>query len=136
MGAGLQRTLWAMRALVADDNPVFRDVAAAQLRMLGFEVATAKDGAEAMTAIEASGDFDLVVVDWQMGPPDGEALIQLVRSRPSNQQTCICLWTATPTQERRDIAIAKGANAVLPKPVGLRELAMHLALLGIRPLNG
>lgn len=125
-----------MRALIADDNPVFRDVAAAQLRMLGFEVATAKDGAEAMTAIETSGDFDLVVVDWEMGPPDGETLIQLVRTRPSTHQTCICLWTATPTQDRRDIAIAKGANAVLPKPVGLRELAMHLALLGIRPLNG
>lgn len=125
-----------MRALVADDNPVFRDVAAAQLRMLGFEVATAKDGGEAMTTIETSGDFDLVIVDWQMGPPDGEELIRLLRARPSTHQTCICLWTATPTQERRDIAIAKGANAVLPKPVGLRELAMHLALLGIRPLSG
>lgn len=125
-----------MRALIADDNPVFRDVAAAQLRMLGFEVATAKDGGDAMDQIEASGDFDLVIVDWQMGPPNGEELIQHVRSRPGNHQTCICLWTATPTQERRDIAITKGANAVLPKPVGLRELAMHLALLGIRPLNG
>lgn len=125
-----------MRALVADDNPVFRDVAAAQLRMLGFEVATAKDGGEAITQIEASGDFDLVIVDWQMGPPDGEELIRHVRSRPGTHQTCVCLWTATPTQERRDTAIKKGANAVLPKPVGLRELAMHLALLGIRPLNG
>jgi DNA-binding response OmpR family regulator len=104
---------------------------------LGFEVATAKDGGDAMTQIDASeADYDLVIVDWQMGPPDGEELIQHVRKRPGTHQTCVCLWTATPTQERRDLAISKGANAVLPKPVGLRELAMHLALLGIRPLNG
>lgn len=125
-----------MRALVADDNPVFRDVAAAQLRMLGFEVATASDGDDAMAVITAQGQFDLMVVDWQMGPPDGEALIRRVRTLPNTHQTCICLWTSTPTQERREIAIRCGANAVLPKPVGLRELAMHLALLGLRPLNG
>ena len=125
-----------MRALVADDNPVFRDVAAAQLRMLGFEVATASDGDDAMTVITAQRQFDLMVVDWQMGPPDGEALIRRVRTLPNTHQICICLWTSTPTQERREIAIRCGANAVLPKPVGLRELAMHLALLGLRPLNG
>jgi CheY-like chemotaxis protein len=125
-----------MRALVADDNPVFRDVAAAQLRMLGFEVATARDGEDAMTAIGEQGQFDLMIIDWQMGPPDGEELIRRVRTLPRTHEICICLWTATPTQERREVAIRCGANAVLPKPVGLRELATHLALLGLRPLNG
>lgn len=125
-----------MRALIADDNPVFRDVAAAQLRMLGFEVSTAPDGEAAMSVIGEQGRFDLLIVDWQMGPPDGEELIRRVRALPRTHETCICLWTATPTQERREIAVRCGANAVLPKPVGLRELAMHLALLGLRPMNG
>ena len=121
-----------MNALVADDNAVCRDVAAAQLSLLGFQVTTAIDGDDALAAIGRHGRFDLILVDWSMSPKNGQELIREVRALPDAQRTCICLWTGDPTQERRDAAIHSGANAVLPKPFALRELACHLAQLGFR----
>jgi CheY-like chemotaxis protein len=121
-----------MRALVADDNPLCRDVAAAQLSLLGFKVTTAIDGDDALAAIDRHGRFDLILVDWAMGPTDGHALIRSVRALPGAIDTCICLWTGDASQDRRDAAIRSGANAVLPKPFALRELASHLAQLGFR----
>lgn len=120
-----------MHALVADDNQVCRDIAAAQLSLLGFRVTTAIDGDEALAAIDRHGRFDLILVDWAMGPSNGHELIRQVRALPG-YDTCICLWTGDPTQERRDAAMRSGANAVLPKPFALRELAAHLAQLGFR----
>ena len=121
-----------MHALVADDNAVGRDVAAAHLSLLGFRVTTAIDGNDALAAIDRHGRFDLILVDWSMGPKNGHELIRQVRALPDAHSTCICLWTGDPTQERRDAAIHSGANAVLPKPFALRELASHLEQLGFR----
>ncbi len=122
-----------MHALVADDNEVCRDVAAAQLSLLGFRVTTATDGDDALAAIERHGRFDLILVDWCMGPTNGHELIRQVRAMPEAHDICICLWTGDPTQERRDAAMHSGANAVLPKPFDLSELASHLTQLGFRP---
>lgn len=120
-----------MHAVVADDNAVCRDVAASQLKMLGFSVTTASDGGEAMAVIDRLGNVDLVLVDWSMGPVDGEHLIRRLRQRPETHRICICLWTGDATQERRDAAMRSGANAVLPKPFALRDLAKHLVQLGV-----
>ena len=122
-----------MHALVADDNAICRDVAAAQLTLLGFRVTTAIDGDDALAAIDRHGRFDLILVDWTMGPKNGRELIRQLRALPDGHGTCICLWTGDATQERRDAAIHSGANAVLPKPFALGELAAHLTQLGFRP---
>lgn len=136
LAAGLRRApgariITGMRALVADDNEVCRDVAAAQLALLGFTVTTVDDGGKAIEAIDRQGAFDLVLVDWSMGPPDGHELIRRLRQRPDTHRVCICLWTGDATQERRDAAMRSGANAVLPKPFAITQLAVQLSQLGL-----
>jgi two-component system alkaline phosphatase synthesis response regulator PhoP len=53
------------RILVAEDNPVMLDVIRYNLHRAGFEVVTAKDGAEAIFHLEQES-FDVVLLDNQM----------------------------------------------------------------------
>ena len=55
----------AHRILVAEDNPVMLDVIRFNLIRAGFEVVTARDGAEAIAHLEQQ-QFDIVLLDNQM----------------------------------------------------------------------
>lgn len=67
------------RILLVDDDPNLLVVLAEQLRDDGFEVATARDGQEAVRRLE-SGWPDLLVVDLMMPRLDGLALARRVKA--------------------------------------------------------
>lgn len=72
------------RALIVDDSPQIVSMMRRALRRGGFEVATAGSGAEAL-AVAAHQQFDVAVVDYQMPPPDGHAvLLELQRTQPDS----------------------------------------------------
>ena len=68
------------RILVVDDNRDIRNALSHMLRFMGFEVALAGNGIEALAAFVESS-FDLVVTDLQMPAMDGSKLAQLVKER-------------------------------------------------------
>src|SRR4051812_23041923 len=67
------------RVLLVDDEPTQRLITARMLRRSGFEVETAGNGQEALKKIE-SGDFQLLITDWEMPEMDGIALCRAVRT--------------------------------------------------------
>ena len=59
-----------IRILVAEDNPINREIMLSQLTGLGHTVDTADDGREALRSYQA-GQFDLVLTDIEMPEMDG-----------------------------------------------------------------
>ena len=102
------------RVLVAEDNPVNREVVLAQLHMLGYAASAVENGADAVKAVE-SGDYDLVLMDCQMPVMDGfEATLHIRGSdRP---EIPIVAITADAMPADRDRCLKGGMNDYLAKP--------------------
>jgi len=113
--------------LVVDDDADLRDLHAAILRLEGYEVRTAANGAEALQRLRA-GKFDLVLTDRQMPVMDGESLVLALRS--AGMRLPVVMISASladrPLRER----VAREVARVLPKPIPLANVlaAVFLAL--------
>ncbi len=114
------------RALLADDNPVNREVGIALLHQLGFLVATAVDGHDAVQQV-AAGDFDLVLMDLQMPRLDGLAATRDIRALPQGRDLPVIAMTASVYEQDRASCLAAGMNDFVAKPVDLWALASTLA---------
>jgi PAS domain S-box-containing protein len=70
--------------LVVEDNPSVRDVAAAMIEEMGFEVLTAADGHEGLKFIETRRDINLVLSDVIMagGMNGPELAVKAMKVRP------------------------------------------------------
>jgi CheY-like chemotaxis protein len=73
--------------LVADDEPVVRQVAAAMLEREGYNVLLAASGEEALRVLnEFRGTVHLVLCDIRMPPPSGLELRSLIlKQRPATE---------------------------------------------------
>lgn len=112
------------RALVVDDNPANRQVMGAILGSLGLEVATADDGAAAVTAVEQAA-FDLVFMDVNMPGMDGLTATRAIRAAEAASQrprTPIVALTASVMAHETSRYYEAGMDAVLAKPINMGEL--------------
>src|SRR5215510_10849659 len=111
------------RLLVVDDEPFLRDAVAASLRFLGFEVATAETGAEALS-VARSHPFDLMVLDVMLPDIDGFEVIR--RLRADGCQVPVIFLTARDTQANKVTGLTLGGDDYMTKPFGLEELAARI----------
>ncbi len=114
-----------MRILIADDDPVVRDVVRRYLERDGLRVTEVGDGEQAARAL-AAGDVDLAILDVMMPPPDGVELCRAVREGDRPEMPIIML-TALGEEEDRVIGLTAGADDYLTKPFSPRELALRVA---------
>lgn len=120
-----------LRALVAEDNPVSQEFAAETLRRLGHEVAVASDGEAALAALEQQR-FDIVLMDVQMPKLDGLEVTAMLRERErtrSGPRTPVIALTAGIRHDERERCVEAGMDAVLPKPIDIRQLEKTVASL-------
>jgi len=111
------------RILVAEDNPVNQEVAAAMLDALGHQVVVVADGEEAVAAV-AEGGFDLCLMDCQMPEMDGFAATAAIRAaEPEGDHLPIIAITAHAVAGDRDRCLAASMDDYLSKPFTERELA-------------
>jgi CheY-like chemotaxis protein len=66
------------RILVADDDPILREIATEHLSRAGYAVTLAEDGRKALRAAQA-GAFDVILTDMVMPNLDGVELLQALR---------------------------------------------------------
>ena len=102
------------RVLVADDDPLTRDLLHELLGRHGCDAALAADGAQAIRVLERE-DFDLVLTDFKM--PDASGLEVLQRAREVNRDAPVVILTAYGTIESAVAAMKSGAFDYLVKPV-------------------
>lgn len=118
----------AKRILVVDDEAKLLRAVAVTLREEGYEVATARSGAEALVAVNASVP-DLVVSDIRMPGMDGYQLARALRSSPRTEFIPIVFLTAKGERKDRLAGIRTGVDAYLVKPFDPEELIAVVANL-------
>jgi DNA-binding response OmpR family regulator len=120
------------KILVADDEPNIVISLEFLLKREGYTVVIARDGQEAIEAIERERP-DLVLLDVMMPKKTGFEVCQDVRTNDALQATKILMLTA----KGRDTDVAKGlalgADAYMTKPFATRDLVQKVAELLGRP---
>ena len=105
--------------LVVEDDPAIRAVCADVIRDLGYDVAEAPDGAQAIHEINHQRP-SAIVLDLQLPQANGYEVLDHVRSTDSRSATPVIVISATATGEW---SMRRGASAYLAKPFDLGELA-------------
>lgn len=118
------------RALIVDDSTTIRIILGKMLAELGFDVATAEDGTDALQHISNGPTPDLMLVDWNMPGMSGLDFIKKVRSQPSAATTKILMVTTETELHSMQEALQSGADEYLMKPFTSEAVAEKLQLLG------
>ncbi|WP_334161131.1 response regulator [Phenylobacterium sp.] len=116
--------------LVVDDSRVIRKVARRILEELGFEVAEAADGAEALAWCRVVMP-DAVLVDWQMPVMGGMDFLRRLRLEPGGQAPRVVFCSVENEIDRIREAIDSGADEYIMKPFDGEIMAYKLAAAGV-----
>lgn len=114
-----------MHILLADDDPIFAELARSSLSRAGFVVQIARDGVEALEALEES-DFAMALIDLSMPRVDGFRLIAFIRSTPRQHSLPIIVLSSLNDVASVEEAYALGADACFSKPVNWGLLPVHM----------
>jgi len=107
------------KILVADDDEGVRVGLVANLELEGYEVAEARDGAEAIKLIHANS-YDLIVSDVVMPSATGVEVLSAVRQQ--HLDTPFILISAFVSEELVSRALADGLFAMLYKPFAMDRI--------------
>lgn len=114
-----------MKILVAEDDATSRYILAATLRKLGHEVTAVADGVLALERWE-SGDFAVVISDWNMPGLSGPDLCRRIRGAPRLSYTHLILLTGLGGKGRYLEGMEAGADDFITKPFEEDQLAARL----------
>jgi CheY-like chemotaxis protein len=103
------------RVLIADDEPINRELARLQLEDVGLVVDMAGDGAEAVALAQKTA-YAAILMDMQMPNVDGLEATQQIRQMPGYRQTPIIAMTANAFAEDKARCFEAGMNDFLIKP--------------------
>jgi DNA-binding response OmpR family regulator len=109
------------KILVADDEPNIVTALEFLLQRNGYEVRVARNGEEALNAIERDPP-DLVLLDIMMPIKSGYEVCRRIRERPEWAHMKVVMLSA----KGRDVEVAKGmgmgADLYVTKPFSTRDL--------------
>ncbi|MDH5356816.1 MAG: response regulator, partial [Gammaproteobacteria bacterium] len=116
-----------LKILVAEDNPVNRELLEAQLEVLQCSADYAENGAEALSLWQKD-DYQILLTDIRMPIMDGYELTKRIRALEieSGKSSVIIAITANAMKDDIENCLASGANDVLNKPFSLDELEQIL----------
>jgi two-component system chemotaxis response regulator CheY len=116
--------------LIVDDSRVIRKVARRILEDLGFEVAEASDGVEAMAWCNAVMP-DVVMLDWHMPGMDGLEFLGRLRAEPDGDRPKVVFCSMENQIDRIRQALDAGADEYIMKPFDGDIMAGKLAQMGL-----
>ena len=123
------------RVLVVDDEPNILELLSAALRLSGFEVRRAADGAE---ALRAAAEFrpHIVVLDVMLPDQDGFTVARQLRA--DGDHVPVLFLTARDAVEDRIAGLTVGGDDYVTKPFSLDEVVLRLRaiLRRVQPQHG
>jgi len=103
------------RVLIVDDSVTVRKVTSRLLDRNGFEAKTAKDGADAILALQEYTP-DVILLDIEMPRMDGFEVASRIRHDPRTQDIPIIMITSRTGSKHRDRALSIGVDEYMGKP--------------------
>jgi len=114
-----------MNILVADDDPTTVELLKHALEKLGYCVTTACDGTEAFTLLR-TGEFRILITDWQMPGMTGLELCERIRKHPSGNYIYVIMLTSYASLDGVVCCLEAGADDYLAKPFQPAELLVRI----------
>jgi CheY-like chemotaxis protein len=118
--------------LIAEDNPVNRELLRELLETRGHSVTEACNGQEALDLLQKSRS-DILLIDLDMPVLDGFATVHKIRETPGLASMPVLAVTAYAMQGDREKVLASGFDGYLSKPINARELKEEMDRLLVRP---
>ncbi|MGE0385271.1 MAG: diguanylate cyclase [Gammaproteobacteria bacterium] len=115
-----------LAVLVADDNPINRELAVAMLEALGHCAVPAGDADDAVAAV-ARGGLDIVFLDCELAPEDGCAAVRRIRQAQAGggAESPLPIVAIAAGDADRERCLAAGMDDCLVRPLsaaGLRAI--------------
>lgn len=123
-----------MRVLMAEDDAVSAKLLETVLTKWGYQTVVARDGEQALQALQAPDAPQLAVLDWMMPGIDGVEVCRRVRALDRAPRTYIIMLTAMERKEDLVTALDAGADDYLIKPFHHQELRARIQV-GVRILD-
>lgn len=115
-----------MHVVMAEDDRAVRTSLERALRIEGYEVTTASNGAEALELLRSAAP-DIVLLDISMPLVDGLTVCRVLRAE-GNRVPILMLTARTETGDRV-AGLDAGADDYVPKPFDLAELLARMRAL-------
>ena len=113
--------------LLVEDAPSLQLVTQARLKKLGYQVAVASNGLEAVEAVQGN-DYGIVLMDIQMPEMDGITATRIIRGMSGSVKASIPIVALTANAMKGDAEqyLAAGMNDYLTKPIDSASLTTVL----------
>ena len=126
-----------LKILIADDEPDIIEIISFHLMKAGFDIATARDGSE---AIEKAKQFepDCIILDVMMPKRTGFEVCEYLRSNSQFDKTLIVLLTALNDEDSHIKGLELGGDDFVSKPISPKVLISRITALfrRIQPAAG
>ena len=116
------------KILLVDDNQQNLELIQAYLEALPVEITTARDGLEAIEAINLDPP-DLVLLDVMMPRMSGFEVCQKLKTNPETREIVVIMVTALHEVADYERAVESGTDDFLSKPVNKLELLTRVRSL-------
>jgi two-component system, cell cycle response regulator len=115
------------RVLVADENPAIRSALSWLLREQGYSVVAVERCDEIVQAMEESHP-DILVVDCEGYGPAAEGVLARIKEDARWRDVPVLVTSPVPTLGTHTLALPRGADDVVSKPIRVPELLARIQL--------
>lgn len=112
--------------MLVEDDAAIAEVVGLHLGEAGYQVRLARDGEEALRAVDAGG-FDLMLLDLMLPGVDGLEVCRHLRRRQT--YVPLIMISARASETHRVLGLELGADDYVPKPFSVLELEARVRAL-------
>lgn len=112
--------------LIVDDSPKIRRLLEVFLKMEGFDILLAEDGAQVISILE-NHVVDLILADIMMPNMDGFQLVKTLRE--NHNDVPVLMITAKNTFADKKLGFDLGADDYMTKPIDIEEMLLRIKAL-------
>ena len=114
-----------MNILIVEDSSMMAMLVTEMVEKMDYQATRAADGQKAIEVL-SNGDFDIILLDWNMPNMNGLEFLQYNQEK-SITQARIIMMTTEDSPEKIETALSHGAQEYIMKPFTAEILASKLA---------